>query len=161
MEQSSTWKNNRFLASQKIPHILWKPKVYYQVYNSPSSVPVLTQINPVCALYPISWGSIVILSSHISLGLASGHFPTSLLTKTLHAPLLSPIRATCPANFILLEINNELYSSINMAISRDQLKSSNKFLSQCYFFCHKCQMDCPVFEPCSVLWEAGSWPPEL
>jgi hypothetical protein len=34
MEKSSPWKAQRFLDSQEIPHILWKPKVHYHVYNS-------------------------------------------------------------------------------------------------------------------------------
>jgi len=34
MEQSSSCEVNLFSASQKIPRILWKPKVYYRVYKS-------------------------------------------------------------------------------------------------------------------------------
>jgi hypothetical protein len=30
MEQSSSWEAKRFLASQEIPHILWKPMVQYR-----------------------------------------------------------------------------------------------------------------------------------
>jgi hypothetical protein len=50
------------------------------------------------------WRSFLILSSHVSLGLPSGLFPSGLPTKTLYAPLLSPIRATCPAHLILLDL---------------------------------------------------------
>ena len=28
MEHNSSWEANRFSASQKIPHILWNPKVH-------------------------------------------------------------------------------------------------------------------------------------
>ena len=44
-----------------------------------------------------SWRSTLILSSHLCLGLPSGLFPSGFPTKTLYTPILSPIRATCPA----------------------------------------------------------------
>jgi len=42
-----------------------------------------------------SWRSIVILSTHLRLGLPSGLFPSGFPTKTLYTALSSPIRATC------------------------------------------------------------------
>ena len=54
--------------------------------------------------HPTSWRSILILSPRLLLGLPSGLFPSVFLTKTLHTPLLSTIRATCPTQPILLDL---------------------------------------------------------
>ena len=51
-------------------------------------LPVQSRINPVHASHPTSWISILILSSHLRVGLPSGLFPSGFPITALYAALL-------------------------------------------------------------------------
>ena len=100
MEQSSSLEATRSSASQEIPRILWNPKVHYRIQKCLSSARSIQFMPP----YSTVWKSIfnIILpsmpgSSKWSLSLRFPH-QNPVYTSTF------PIRATCPAHLILLDL---------------------------------------------------------
>ena len=82
--------------------------------------------------HPTSWSSILILSSHLRLGLPSDLFPSGFVTKTLYKPLLFPIRATFPAHLILFDF-------ITRTTLGEQYKSNLSI--NCRIYCHRLEWE--------------------
>ena len=84
----------------------WKPVKKFPFYGTQRFITTFTSSHHLSLSWtrsiqsmpphPTSWRSILILSSHLCLGLPNGLYPSGFPTKTLYTPLLSPIRATCP-----------------------------------------------------------------
>ena len=101
------------------PHFM-ECEVHYHIHNCHLSLSWATSIQSL-ASHPTSWRSVLILSSHLCLGLPSGLFPSGFPTKTLYTPLLSPLCTTCPAHLILLDfitqtILGEGYRSLSFSL---------------------------------------------
>jgi hypothetical protein len=140
MEQSLYWEANRFSASQEIPRHL-----------SLSWATLIQSIPP----NPTSGRSILILSSHLRLGLPSGLFPSDFPTKTLYTPVLPHTcyihrpshfsRFNHPNNigwglqFIKLHLRNFLLSPFTSSL-RTKCSSQHPILEQPQpTFLHRCE----------------------
>ena len=108
MQHSPSWDANRSSSRQEIPRILLNPKVNYRVHKSSQPARNLSQINPIYAppdyFLKINF-NIILPSTPRS---SSGLFTSGLPTKSLYAPLLSPIRTTCPAHLIWSDMPNNI-----------------------------------------------------
>jgi hypothetical protein len=71
----------------------------------PSQVPSTGPYSEPDQSHPISIRSILILFTHVRLGLPSGLLPSGFPPNILYAFFFYPIRATCPAHLILLDLN--------------------------------------------------------
>jgi hypothetical protein len=99
VQHSPSWEANSSSTSQEMFRILWNTKVHCYTNNSPPPVPILSQVNPVQDPQPISWRFILILSSHLRLGL-----PSRVSLRFLHQNRVrtSPIPMPHPSFFSFL-----------------------------------------------------------
>ena len=101
MEQSPSWEANRSSNSHESPAVYgtWRFITTF-TSNRHLSLSWARAVKSI-PLHLTSWRSILMLSSYLCLVLFSGLLPSSLPTKSLYVPLLSPIHSTCPTHLIL------------------------------------------------------------
>jgi hypothetical protein len=95
-EQSSTWESTSRSATQELPNVLWNQKVHYRAKKARHSYPSSTrwiQYIPSCST---SLWTILILSSHLSLGLSNDLFLSDFPTKTLKLAIVSCVLHALP-----------------------------------------------------------------
>jgi hypothetical protein len=134
MEQRPSSEANSFSASQEIPRILWNPEVHYAFTTARHlslSWTSLIQSMP----HPTSWRSILILSSHLRLGLPSGRLPSGLPTKSCMHILTTHCQQFCLHQYFTTCTKNQTLSSSSLSHARN----IGPYRKTCMSFCGRVQ----------------------
>ena len=98
---------------------MWNLYVRYRIYKSPPSVPILTQLCSVHDPYPTSWGSILVISSHL--------FYFFLLVSFLHiSPSKSCIQTSTPTYLLHTQHLPLFYMIFLMLLDEGITRLTNK-----------------------------------
>jgi hypothetical protein len=112
MELSHSWEAVNCAATH-FPTIVWNPKVHYSVLKSLHWFLSWARSFQWIPPHLISLRFILLLTTHILLGFPSGLLPSDFPTNILFPFFFSPIRATCPAHFIFLNLRRDMNEKLS------------------------------------------------
>ena len=128
--QYSPCEGNSSLANQHTFHVLSNPK-FQDVSKNLPHVPVLSQISPIHVCHPVSWRSVLMLSTLPCLGLPNGLSIRVSRAKATHISF--------PQACYIAHISHRLFDSSNNILWREEIMNlliiySSSFL--CCYLCH-------------------------
>jgi hypothetical protein len=104
MEPSSSWEANSHSASQKIPRLLWNPKVHCRDQNACHLSMFLARCMKSTPSYPTSRRCYIIIHPS-TFRSYEWFFSSDIQTKRFYAFHMFAMCGTCPAHLILLDLN--------------------------------------------------------
>ena len=114
MEKSPSWKLTDLQLVKKFP-AFYGTRRFITAFTSAHQLSLSwTSSTQSIPPHPTSLRSILILSSHLRLGVPSGHFPSGFPTKTLYTPLPSPyVLHALPISFFSILSTEEFCARSN------------------------------------------------
>ena len=103
LKNKSQYYKEFFLVRDGEPRIFPIHSRINPFYSRNLRVPNYVLCRQITASHPTCLKSILILSSHLGLGIPKGLFPSVLPTKILYAFMNHSLRATCPAHLSRLD----------------------------------------------------------
>jgi hypothetical protein len=97
---------------QELPNILWNPEVHYRIHKSPSSTGSYPEPDRSIPPY-FSLRSILILSTHLRLGLPRGRFPSGFPISYMHFSSPHLCYMSCPSHPPWLDHSNYTWRRVH------------------------------------------------
>jgi len=125
LEQSAPWEADSHLVGKEISRLLWNPKVHWVFTRARHWYQSWVRWVQSVYSHSTSVRSVLILSSHKRLGLPNDLFPSDFPTKIVCAFLIYQLHATCPAHYILIDLNTHVTKFLIMRSSTTSLLAPN------------------------------------